>query len=238
MKALAIGRQRYRDWCQRYGKLNEHNHWVPRDHWLLAEERQQIIDYYQAHSAEGYRRLTYLMMDADIVYASPSTTYRVLRQAGLLRPKERVNSKKGTGFVQPLAPHRHWHIDITYLKIKGVFYYLILVLDGYSRYLVGWALREQMTEADVEIAVQQAHEAFPDAKPRIISDNGSQFIAKEFKQLLTHLGMTHVTTSPYYPQSKENVAYCTSIERFEPTGSMVRKSPGAKPPRLTWLAAA
>jgi len=208
LEALAIGRERYRDWCRRYGKVNEHNGWVVRDHEILAEEREQIIAFYEANSLEGYRRLTYMMIDADLVYVSPSTTYRVLLAAGLMRRKGPKKSKKGTGFKQPGTPHRHWHIDITYIKIKGIFYYLILVLDGYSRYIVGWDLRPQMTEQDVEIAVQKAREAFPAATPRLISDNGSQFIAKEFKQFLGLVGMTHTTTSPYYPQSNGKLERC------------------------------
>ena len=58
-----------------------------------------------------------------------------------------------------------------------------------------------MTEADVEIILQRVRELFADARPRIISDNGSQFIARDFKQFITLAGMTHVRTSPYYPQS-------------------------------------
>ncbi len=58
-----------------------------------------------------------------------------------------------------------------------------------------------MTEMDVEIIMQCAREKFPDAKPRIISDNGPQFIAKDFKEFIRISGMTHVKTSPYYPQS-------------------------------------
>ena len=58
-----------------------------------------------------------------------------------------------------------------------------------------------MTEADVEIIIQRARETFPDVYPRIISDNGPQFIAKDFKEFIRICGMTHVRTSPYYPQS-------------------------------------
>lgn len=208
LDALGIGRERYRDWCRRYGKVNEHNRLIPRDHEILAAEREKIISFYEANSLEGYRRLTYMMIDADVVYVSPSTTYRVLLAAGLMRAKDTRPSKKGTGFKQPGSAHRHWHIDITYIKIKGVFHYLILVLDGYSRYIVGWGLREQMSERDVEIVVQQAREAFPQANPRLISDNGSQFIAKEFKHFIGIVGMTHTTTSPYYPQSNGKLERC------------------------------
>jgi hypothetical protein len=56
-----------------------------------------------------------MMLDQDLVAVSPSTTYRVLSAAGLLDRWNGKPSKKGTGFVQPLAPHEHWHIDISYL---------------------------------------------------------------------------------------------------------------------------
>jgi len=146
--------------------------------------------------------MTYMMLDADTVAVSPSTVYRVLQDAGVLRRWNRDHtSSKGQGFAQPVKPHEHWHIDISYINIQGTFYYLCSVLDGYSRYLVAWDLRESMTEQHVEIVLQRAHERFPDARPRIISDNGPQFIAKDFKQFIRLSGMTHVRTSPYYPQS-------------------------------------
>ena len=142
-----------------------------------------------------------MMLDDDVVAVSPSSTYRVLKQAGVLGRRNFSPSKKGTGFVQPLAAHEHWHVDISYLNICGTFYYLCSLLDGYSRFLVHWEIRESMTEQDVETIVQRAREKFPGATPRIISDNGPQFVAKDFKEFIRLCGMTHVTTSPYYPQS-------------------------------------
>ena len=75
------------------------------------------------------------------------------------------------------------------------------MLDGYSRFIVHWDLRQSMTEADIEIILQNPKETYPDAKPRVISDNGPQFIARDFKEFIRIPGMTHVRTSPYYPQS-------------------------------------
>ncbi len=215
---IGIPRSKYYDWRDRYGKVNEHNALVPRDFWLTEEERQAIINYYQDHSLEGYRRLCYMMMDADIVAVSPSSVYRVLSNAGLLNRWNRKESKKGTGFVQPLKAHEHWHIDISYINICGTFYYLCSLLDGFSRYIVHWEIRETMTEVDVEIIIQRAREKFPDAKPRIISDNGPQFIAKDFKEFIKVSGMTHVRTSPYYPQSNGK------LERYHRTikGTCIR----------------
>ena len=62
-----------------------------------------------------------------------------------------------------------------------------------------------MKESDVEIVIQRAKEKYPEARPRIISDNGSQFIAKDFKEFIRISGMTHVRTSPYYPQSNGKI---------------------------------
>src|SRR5262245_53352051 len=69
-----------------------------------------------------------------------------------------------------------------------------------------------MTEADIEIILERAKELHPEAKPRIISDNGPQLIAKDFKEFIRISGMTHVRTSPYYPQSKAYASHCTSCE--------------------------
>lgn len=201
---LGIGSSKFYSWRERYGKVNEHNGWVPRDFWLEPWERAAIVDYFEKHPDEGYRRLAFMMLDEDLVAASPTTVWRVLHQAGLLR---RWNEKttKGTGFQQPLKPHEHWHIDVSYLNILGTFYYLCSILDGCSRYIVHWDIRESMTEADIEIVLQKARELYPDARPRIISDNGPQFIAKDFKEFIRISGMTHVQTSPYYPQSNGKI---------------------------------
>ena len=202
---IGIGTSKFYDWKKRYGKVNEHNALTPRDHWLEPWEKDAILAFYAEHPDEGYRRLTYLMMDADVVAASPATVYRVLKAAGCFERWNRTESGKGKGFQQPLTPHEHWHVDISYVNVCGTFYYLISVLDGFSRYLVHWELRESMTEADVEITLQRAREAFPDATPRIITDNGPQFIAKDFKEFIRISGMTHVKTSPYYPQSNGKI---------------------------------
>lgn len=198
---IGISGPKYNHWKKRYGKVNEHNAWIPRDRWLEEWEKRAILGYYELHCLEGYRRLTFMMLDEDIVAVSPSSVYRVLSEAGLMKKWNRKVSKKGSGFIQPLKAHEHWHIDVSYININSTFYYMCSLLDGYSRYIVHSEIRESMKESDVEIIVERAKEKYPDARPRIISDNGPQFISKDFKEYIRVSGMSHVKTSPYYPQS-------------------------------------
>lgn len=208
---LGISSSKFYDWRGRYGKVNEHNAWVPRDHWLEGWEKKAILDFEQQYPLEGYRRLAFMMLDADVAAVSPSSVYRVLKAAGRIGPFNGQPSRKGSGFQQPLFPHQHWHVDISYINICGTFYYLCSLLDGCSRSIVHFEIHPSMTEAQVEVVLQRAREKFPDARPRIISDNGPQFIAKDFKQFIRICGMTHVKTSPYYPQSNGK------LERYHKT---------------------
>lgn len=196
-----LSKGKFYDWNKRYGRVNEHNANIPRDHWLTLEERQSILDFHNRNPLEGYRRLTFMMLDQDVVAVSPASVYRVLKADGRLDRWNRRPSKKGTGFEQPLQPHEHWHIDIAYINVAGTFYYLCTVLDGCSRFIVHWEIQESMKEADVELVLERARERFPGVSPRIISDNGPQFIANDFKAYIRLTGMTHVRTAPYYPQS-------------------------------------
>lgn len=202
---LGITKSKFYGWRDRYGQVNEHNSWLCRDFWLSGWEKKAIVEYYGQHQQDGYRRVCYMMMDEDVVAVSPSSVYRVLGKAGLLRKWNKKQSSKGNGFTPPSTAHEHWHIDMSYLNIRGTFYYLCSILDGYSRSVVHWEIRQSMTEPDIEIVLQRALEKYPGETPRIISDNGPQFIAKDFKEFIRFSGMSHVRTSPYYPQSNGKI---------------------------------
>lgn len=118
---IGLPTSKYHLWRQHYGRPHAHNAHIPRDGWLEAWEKQAIIDYHRRFPLEGYRRLAYMMLDQDVVAVSPTSVYRVLKAAGLLDRNRWAPSKKGKGFVQPIGPHEHWHIDISYLNIAGNF---------------------------------------------------------------------------------------------------------------------
>lgn len=209
---IGISQSKYYQWNGRIGQPNHHNSTVPKDNWILDWERQAIIKYAKIHIGEGYRRLTYMMIDDDIAAVSPSTTYRVLKAAGLLNRWNKVKkSSKGGGFDQPTALYQHWHTDIKYVNFHGTFLFLISVIDGYCRYIIHHELRQSMQEIDIEITIQRALEKYPGNKPRIISDNGPQFISKDFAEYLKLVGLQHIRTSIAYPQSNGK------IERYHRT---------------------
>ncbi|WP_231603551.1 hypothetical protein [Neorhodopirellula pilleata] len=113
VKWIGISQSKYFDWKKRYGKVNEHNGSIPRDFWMEDWEKQAILDFHHANPLEGYRRLTFMMLDADVVAVSPLSVYRVLREAGVMDRFSGKKSKKGTGFGQPSKPHDHWHMDVS-----------------------------------------------------------------------------------------------------------------------------
>ncbi len=198
---LGIAASTFHDRRTRYGSANEHNALVARDWWLESWEKAAILDFHRVHPTGGYRRLAFMMLDADVVAVSPSSAYRVLRDAGSMRPHQSKPSLKGKGFQQPLRAHEHWHVDVSYINVAGTSFYLCSLLDGYSRFIVHREIRESMTEAEVETIIKRARERFPGERHRIISDNGPQSIAKDFKELIRIRGMTHVRTSICYLQS-------------------------------------
>ncbi len=161
---LEVATSKFYSWQVRYGKVNEHDAWVPGDFWLEVWEKQAIIEFHDRYPLEGYRRLTFMMLDANVVAVSPTSVWRVLHEVGRLVRWNRKVSMKGRGFQAPLAPHEHWPVDISSVNLAGTFYYLCSVLDGYSRYLVHGELRESIKEVDVEIILERAREKFSQAR--------------------------------------------------------------------------
>jgi putative transposase len=206
LRFMGLRGSKYYEWRRRYGVPNRHNGKIPKATWLFEHEKQRIIDYAINNCEEGYRRLCYRMIDEDVVYASPSTVYRVLHTAGLLYKFIPAKKKsKGIGYEQPEGPHKEWHIDISYVNVMGTFMFLVAIIDGYSRYIVHHELRTSMEEKDVELVVQRALDRFPAGRPRIISDRGTQFIAKDFKKFIRYAGLVHTFTSVGYPQSNGKI---------------------------------
>ena len=170
---------------------------------VLPEEREAVIGYALRHPQDGYRRLAWMMVDADVAYVSPSSVYRILDDADLLYRWKRSRSV-GERPADPTRPHQRWHTDLMYLRVGDVWYFLVTVLDAYSRYVVHWDLLTSMTAADVRMVLQDALKQ-TGAQPEVVSDNGSQFTAKDFKELVRDFALEHIRIRTYHPESNGRV---------------------------------
>lgn len=173
---------------------------------ILPEEREAIVAYALAHPRDGYRRLAWMMVDADVAYVSPSSVYRVLDDADALYRWKR-SSRSGTPPPEPQRPNERWHTDLMYLRIADTWYFLVTVLDAYSRYVVHWDLLTNMTAAEVRLVVGDALKK-TGANPEVVTDNGSQFTAKDFKKLVREFDLEHIRIRTYHPESNGK------LERF------------------------
>lgn len=198
LKHVGLTRARYREWRKREA-LADRPSVAPGYDRILPDERNAVLRYALAHPQDGYRRLAWQMVDANVAYLSPSSVYRVLHDADLLYRWKRSTSS-GAAPAKPARPHERWHTDLMYLRIADTWYFLVTVLDAYSRFVVHWELLTTMTAADVRLVVQQALEQ-TGAHPAVVSDNGSQFTAAEFKDLVRRFALEHIRIRTYHPES-------------------------------------
>ncbi len=172
---------------------------------LLPEEIEAIKNFRIENPDEGYRKLTWMMIDLDIAHSSEISVYRLLKGLNMLFMGKSPEKADKEYKNKPLYVHHHWHTDIAYIKIRGVFYYLIMMLDGYSRFLLDWELMTDMTEFSVSLFVQRTREKYPDGKPMLIMDNGTQFVSRDFKKLLSEIDLKPVHSRRYHPQTNGKI---------------------------------
>jgi transposase InsO family protein len=170
---------------------------------ILSEEKDAVIGYALMHPKDGYRRLAWMMVDEDVAYLSPASVYRVLNDADLLYRWKR-SRRIGEAPAEPTAPNERWHTDLMYLRVEDTWYFLVTVLDAYSRYVVHWDLLTTMTAASVRMVVQDALKK-TGASPQVVTDNGSQFKAKDFKELVRDFELEHIRIRTYHPESNGRV---------------------------------
>lgn len=171
----------------------------------MPEEIEAAVAYAKAHPREGYRRLTWMMVDEDVVYLTPSTVYRILDRHDLLYRWKRPEPGQGRRVPEASYPDEVWHIDLMYLWVNGRWYFLVSILDSYSRYIVQWELALSMRAQEIAEIVAQALEKVPDKKPRIVRDNGAQFVAKEWREVIRHFELEEIPIRVRHPESNGRI---------------------------------
>ena len=166
------------------------------------EDEWIVIGFKKQHPRMSFREIAYTLIDEDITYLSPSTVYRILKRHDLITPwKHPV--WESTRPEHAKSPDEKWQTDIMYVKIRDRFFYLIIFIDEYSRYIVHHALLTTMAADSVSLEAQTAIDKLRKssiAVPIIQSDNGSSFIAMEFKIVLKENHLTQKLIRPHTPE--------------------------------------
>jgi transposase InsO family protein len=209
LKALGISRGSYYRWLKEQAWSRESKEVVApvQPFEALPEERAAVLGYARRHAAIRHRELAWRMIDDDVAYLSPSTVYRILREADLMCRQRGRQKRYREEIEKARRADQRWGTDLMYVKVNGVTYYYLGFIDEYSRYIVHWELLSGMDGQSVSLAGQAALETLPRnaagellVKPEIRSDNGSCYISKEFHGVLEQHGLTHVKIKPHCPE--------------------------------------
>jgi transposase InsO family protein len=178
---------------------------------VLPEERAAICEFALRFPKIGYRKLTWMMVDAGVASVGESTVYRVLSDADLLSRWKRSVASSGEYNFRPIAPNQQWHTDVMYVWVAARFYFLVSFVDAHSRYIVHHKLLISLDGKSVAIELQAALEAVQGAKPRIVHDHGSEFVNRDVAAVIKAHNLIDIKTRPRHPESNG------IVERFNGT---------------------
>ena len=173
----------------------------------LPQEKQATVDYARRHTELRHRELAWRMVDEDLVCLSPSTVYRILKEAKLVCPWRRRAKRRRGEEEKATRPNEIWATDLMYVQVGGATYFFVNFIDEYSRYVVHHELLLGMEGVTVAWAAQKAIDTLPKGldglpldRPLIRSDNGSGYVSKEFKIVLKENGLDHQRIKPHCPE--------------------------------------
>ena len=219
---MGIPRRTYYNWIRwekesntRGVKIESRRPWNK----MKAEEEKLVIDQARVSPELSPRQLALRLVDKYGCWVSESTVYRILRREGLVKRVEVKGFAAGKEYHRKTSkPNEMWATDCSYLRVVGWgFYYLITVMDDFSRYILGWELKRDMTADSLIDVVQQAVDSTGMDKVTVkdstslLSDNGSGYVSQAFGKYMRLVGIKHVLASPFHPQTNGK------IERYHRT---------------------
>lgn len=168
------------------------------------EEIAAVCTFALSHPTMGYKRLAWLMVDRDVAYLRPYQVHAILAEAGLIRRPPLPGPGDLRRPVPPERPDQVWHIDLMYVFIRPRWYYLVDILDAYSRFLVHWSLNRTLAAETVTLAVQAALETLDGRRPgdpALVHDHGSQFLSAEWRAFVAGAELVDIKTRLAHPES-------------------------------------
>jgi putative transposase len=173
----------------------------------LPEEKQAVVAYALKRPELRHRELAWRMVDEDVVCLSPSTVYRILKEAKLVCPWRRRSKRRREEEEKATRPNQIWATDLMYVQVEGGTYFFVSFIDEYSRYVVHHELVLGMDGVTVSLAAETAiatlakgPDGLPVDKPMIRSDNGSGYVSQEFRVVLKEHGLAHHRIKPHCPE--------------------------------------
>jgi putative transposase len=210
LAALGISRRSYYRWLkeEKWAKaLPEAPVRPVQPYEALPEEKQAVVQYALKHPELRHRELAWRMVDEDVVCLSPSTVYRILKEANLVCPWRRRWKRRREQDEKATRPNEIWATDLMYVQVGGGTYFFVSFIDEYSRYVVHHELVLGMDGVTVSLAAQAAidklpkgPEGLPLERPMIRSDNGSGYVSQEFRVVLKENGLDHQRIKPHCPE--------------------------------------
>jgi len=219
---LGLARSTYYRWLERQtgGRLEDRKGGssIPWNK-ISPEEETRVLAEARASPELSCRQLACTLTDGGSMYVSESTVYRILKREGLIRPAEIIGFKAAKEYRRKTKrPNELWASDCCHLRvIDWGWYYLETVMDDFSRFILGWDLKTDMTGGSLEDVVQQAvdftgmTDVPVEDRTVLLSDNGAGYISQQFNQYLRLIGIRHITASPFHPQTNGK------IERYHRT---------------------
>jgi len=190
----------------------------------LPEEKQAVLNYARRHPELRHRELAWRMVDEDVACLSPSTVYRILKEANLVCPWRRRKKRSRSADAKATRPNQRWVTDLMQIQVGEGVYFFVSFMDEYSRYIVHHEVLTGMDGVSVSLAAQAAVETLPKGadglpaeRPEMQSDNGSGYIAREFLVVLQENGLGHHRIRPHCPEENGVIerAYRTLREALE-----------------------
>ena len=180
---------------------------------LRPEEESKVLIQAQASPELSARQLALKLVDSEGWYVSESTVYRILKREGLIKPAEIIGFKAGKEYHRKTKrPNELWATDCAHLKVVDWgWYYLVTVMDDYSRFILAWELKSDMAATSLIDDIQKAvdftgmTDVPVDDRTVLLSDNGAGYLSRQFGEYLRLVGIRHIVASPYHPQTNGKI---------------------------------
>jgi len=223
MAELGVPKSTYYRWRARQsqGRLVDRRHPGPSWNRLSPHEESVVLEVAMEYTDLSSRQLAAWVTDNKDFSVSESTVYRLLGRQGLVKSPETKMAAGQEYHTKTRRPHQMWATDASYFRVAGWgFYYLVTVMDDFSRFILSWKLQRDMTSDSFIEVVQDAvdvtgmTEVPLEDRTKLLSDNGPGYVSRSFREYLHLVGIRHILASPYHPQTNGKLErYHQSIKR-------------------------